>query len=75
MPYDRNAGDVILARGELEALCWSKDGLTDAEVGKQMGISGTEAMLRLRRAMTRLGCTSKYEAALRAIRLGLMKCD
>ena len=74
-PYDRGSDDIILARGELEALCWSKEGLTDVEVGKQMGISGTEAMLRLRRAMTRLGCASKYEAALRAIRLGLIQCD
>jgi len=64
-----------LASAELDALQWSIDGLTDAEVGEKMNISATEALLRLRRAMAKLGCASKYEAGLRAIRLGLISCD
>ena len=75
IPYERGGDAVVLARGELEALRWSADGLNDWEVGHRMSISATEVALRLRRAMLKLGCTSKYETALRAIRLGLLSCD
>jgi len=75
IPYERGADDQHLARSELEALRWSTDGLTNSEVGERMGISATEAMLRLRRAMAKLGCANKYETSLRAIRLGLIACN
>jgi len=75
LPYEGAKDDTRLAVAELDALRWSTDGLTNIEVGQKMGISATEAMLRLRRAMSKLGCASKYEAGLRAIRLGLIHCD
>jgi|SRR6516225_1950718 len=75
LPYDGAMDGSRLASAELDALQWSIDGLTDAEVGEKMNISATEALLRLRRAMAKLGCASKYEAGLRAIRLGLISCD
>lgn len=74
IPY-QHAGGAVLATSELDALRRSMDGLTDWEVGQAMGISETEVLLRLRRSMQKLGCTNKYEAALRAIRLGLVHCD
>ena len=58
----------------LDALRRSIDGLSNWEVGQAMGISETEVLLRLRRATTKLGCATKYEAALRAIKLGLVDC-
>lgn len=75
LPYEGARDNSRLAPAELEALRWSTDGLTDAEVGRKIGISATEAKLRLCRVMSKLGCASKYEAGLRAIRLGLIHCD
>lgn len=74
VPYDRSGDKATLARAELDALRWSIDGLSDWQIGQAMGISETEVMLRLRRAMFKLGCANKYETALRAIRIGLVEC-
>ncbi len=73
-PYEHGSDNSKLAKGELDALRWSMDGLSNWEVGREMGLSETEVMLRLRRSMTKLGCANKYELALRAIRLGLVNC-
>jgi len=75
LPYRQSSNAAVLATAELDALRRSMDGLTDWEVGEAMGISETEVLLRLRRATAKLGCATKYEAALRAIRLGLVTCD
>lgn len=75
LPYQGGKDASRLAAAEIEALRWSIDGLTDGQVGHKLCISPTEAMLRLRRAMAKLGCASKYEAGLRAIRMGLISCD
>jgi DNA-binding CsgD family transcriptional regulator len=74
LPYPRGPDEQTLAAGELDALRRSMDGLSDWEVGNAMSISETEVLLRLRRATTKLGCATRYEAALRAIRLGLVAC-
>lgn len=74
IPYQQTDG-ALLPNAELDALRRSMDGMSDWEIGRAMGISETEVLLRLRRAMHRLGCNNKYEAALRAIRLGLLHCD
>jgi DNA-binding CsgD family transcriptional regulator len=75
IPYDQGVNRTTLAKGELEALRWSMDGLSDWEVGRELAISETEVTLRLRRSMLNLRCANKYETALRAIRLGLIVCD
>ncbi len=75
IPYPLGADRHRPAPGELDALRRSMDGLSDWEVGHAMGISEKEVLLRLRRATAKLGCATKYEAALRAIRLGLVDCS
>ena len=76
LPYSRpSTREGTLAKAELDALRRSMDGLNNWEVGRAMAISETEVLLRLRRAIHKLGCTNKYEAALRAIRLGLVDCE
>ena len=75
VPYAGSRNEDAIAAGELDALRRSIDGLSDWEVGNAMGISETEVLLRVRRAMMKLGCATKYEAALRAIRLGLITCS
>jgi DNA-binding CsgD family transcriptional regulator len=75
IPYRHESDKASLAPGELDALRRSMDGLSNWEIGRAMSISETEVMLRLRRSMQKLGCTNKYETALRAIRLGLVHCS
>jgi DNA-binding CsgD family transcriptional regulator len=75
LPYDHSEDKTKLAKGEIDALRWNIDGLSNWEIGQAMSISETEVKLRLRRAMLKLGCNNKYEAALRAIRLGLVDCN
>ena len=75
LPYAEGRNESVIAAGELDALRRSIDGLSDWEVGNAMGISETEVLLRVRRAMMKLGCATKYEAGLRAIQLGLIACN
>jgi len=79
MPYNiggqDDAREIGLPVGELDALRRAMEGLSDWAIGQAMGISETEVLLRIRRATQRLGCTTRYEAALRAIRLGLVSCS
>ena len=75
VPYDPRPVSDRLAKSELDALRRSIDGLSDWQIGRAMGISETEVTLRMRRVATKLGCTTRYEAAIQAIRLGLVDCD
>ena len=58
---------------ELEALRWTMDGMTDAEIGTRLGLPEREITSRLRSAMHKLGCKTKYEAVLKAIKLRLIE--
>ena len=60
---------------ELEVLRWTMDGMTRWEVGAKMGLSEPEVARRLKRVLAKLGCTTTYEAVLRAIKLGLIECE
>ena len=60
---------------ELESLRWTMDGKTAKGVAAAMFTSEEVAVIRLSRAMNKLGCSSKYEAVLKAIRLGLIRCQ
>lgn len=75
LPSKLDSGNCwSLAGSELEALRWTMDGMTSWEVAGRMSISERHVTLLLRRAMQKLGCSSKYETGLRAIRLGLIEC-
>ncbi len=58
---------------ELEALHWTRAGKTAWEVGAILGISERTAVLHVNNAMRKLGCTSKHQAVLQALRLGLIR--
>ena len=57
---------------ELEALRWTMEGKTAWEVGAILGISERTAVLHVNNAMHKLQCTSKHQAVLKALRLGLI---
>jgi DNA-binding CsgD family transcriptional regulator len=57
---------------ELEALRWTMEGKTAWEVGAILGISERTAVLHVNNATHKLGCTSKHQAVLRALRQGLI---
>jgi len=57
---------------ELEALRWTMEGKTAWEVGAILGISERTAVLHVNNAMHKLGCVTKHQAVLKALRLGLI---
>ena len=72
--YDPPAHELSTpTREELEALRWTMDGMTDWEIGRKLGLSERDVTLRLQRVMHKLGCGTKYEAVLRAIKLRLIE--
>ena len=62
----------MLTPRELEALRWTMEGKTAWEVGAILGISERTAVLHVNNAMHKLGCASKHQAVLKALRLGLI---
>ncbi len=62
----------LLTPRELEALRWTMEGKTAWEVGAILGISERTAVLHVNNAMHKLGCASKHQAVLKALRLGLI---
>jgi DNA-binding CsgD family transcriptional regulator len=57
---------------ELEALRWTMDGKTAWEVGAVLGITERTAVMHVNNAMHKLGCATKHQAVLKALRLGLI---
>ncbi len=53
-------------------LRWTMDGKTAWEVGAILGISERTAVLHIQNSMQKLGATSKHQAVLKALRLGLI---
>ncbi|TMH35368.1 MAG: LuxR family transcriptional regulator [Betaproteobacteria bacterium] len=58
---------------ELESLRWTMEGKTAWEVGNILGISERTAVLHVNTATHKLGCVSKHQAVLKALRLGLLR--
>jgi DNA-binding CsgD family transcriptional regulator len=57
---------------ELEVLRWTMDGKIAREIGDLLGITERTAVVHLQGAMQKLGCNSKHQAVLKALRLGLI---
>lgn len=58
---------------ELEVLRWTMDGKTSKEVAAQLGNGERTTLWHLQNAMVKLGCNSKHQAVLKALRLGLIQ--
>ncbi len=74
LSYDPPAHELPSpTQGELEALRWTMDGMTSWEIGRKLDLSERDVTLRLQRLMHKLGCATKYEAGLKAIKMGLIE--
>lgn len=62
-----------LTRIEIESLRWSMDGKSAHDIAEIMNISDMHSNLHLTNAMRKLRCSTKYHAAIKAIRLGLFR--
>lgn len=71
-PLVNGADRPQLTPRELEALRWTMEGKTAWEVGAILGITERTAVLHVNNAMHKLECTSKHQAVLKALRLGLI---
>jgi DNA-binding CsgD family transcriptional regulator len=71
-PQVQKAEIPSLTPRELEALRWTMDGKTAWEVGVIMNTAERTAVMHLQNAMHKLGCVTKHQAVLKAIRYGLM---
>jgi DNA-binding CsgD family transcriptional regulator len=57
---------------ELEVLRWTMDGKTAREISDVLGITERTVVAHLQGSMQKLGCSSKHQAVLKALRLGLV---
>ena len=73
VPSDSQPERPALTPRELECLRWTMDGKTAWETGEVLGISERTAVLHLNNAMRKLGCVSKHQAVLKALRVGLIR--
>jgi DNA-binding CsgD family transcriptional regulator len=57
---------------ELDVLRWTMDGKTAKAIARQMNIGERTALWHIQNAMLKLGCNSRHQAVLKALRLGLI---
>ncbi len=72
-PSERTVEMPALTPRELEALRWTMEGKTAWELGTILGITERTAVLHVNNATHKLDCTSKHQAVLKALRLGLIR--
>lgn len=72
VPEVQQAERPGLTPRELESLRWTLEGKTAWEVGAVLGISERTVVFHVNNAMHKLGCVNKQQAALKALRLGLI---
>jgi DNA-binding CsgD family transcriptional regulator len=61
-----------LSKRELEVLRWTMEGHIAQQVGDRLGIAERTVNMHSRHAIKKLGCASKHQAVLKALRLGLI---
>lgn len=73
LPASSETDAPHLTPRELQCLHWTMEGKTAWEVGTILSISERTAVLHLNNAMHKMGCTTKHQAVLKALRLGLIR--
>ena len=72
VPLSQQPERPALTPRELETLRWTLEGKTAWEVGAVLGIGERTVVFHVNNAMHKLGCVNKQQAALKALRLGLI---
>lgn len=72
VPAVRHPERPNLTPRELDALRWTLEGKTAWEVGAVLGISERTVVFHVTNAMHKLDCVNKQQAAVKALRLGLI---
>jgi DNA-binding CsgD family transcriptional regulator len=73
VPATAQVDSPALTPRELECLRWTMDGKTAWEIGTILGIVERTVVLHVTSAMHKLGCVSKHQAVVKALRLGLIR--
>jgi DNA-binding CsgD family transcriptional regulator len=68
----RPRGPRPLTDREIEVLNWTSNGKTAWEVGRLLGISERTSVKHLQSAMSKLDCSTKLRAVVKALELGLL---
>ena len=63
----------LLTTVEIDALRWSMDAKGPGDIARIMRLPEHEVRVVLHSAMRKLDCPTKYQAVLKAIRLGLLQ--
>jgi len=71
-PASDQENPSLLTPRETEALRWTMDGKSASEVADALNISERTAVFHIQNAMKKLDCSSKHQAVLKAMRLGLL---
>ncbi len=58
---------------EIECLHWSMDGTSTSEIADILNISCSSVNLAISTAARKLGCATKYQAVIKAIRIGILR--
>ncbi|CAD5366815.1 LuxR family transcriptional regulator [Rubrivivax sp. A210] len=69
---ERESEAATLTPRERQVLQWTRDGKTAWEVGAILGMSENTVNFHLKNATSKLGVTSKHQAVLKAMNLGLI---
>jgi len=72
-PYPHQYSASLLTQRELEILGWLVHGAATGEMAAAMGISAATVRSHIKAAMSKLGVSSRLQAAARAISLGLVE--
>lgn len=72
-PHQQPDTEPALSPRELETLRWTMEGKTAWETGRILGISDHTVARHLQNAMRKLHAVNKHQAAVKALRLGLLK--
>jgi DNA-binding CsgD family transcriptional regulator len=60
---------------ECDLLRWSLDGHSSVELAKKTHTSQATIEFKLHRIMEKLSCSTRYEAILKALRVGAITCE
>jgi len=72
MPILSPESEAILTAREREVLCWTGEGKTSYEIGQILNIAERTVNFHVNNVLSKLACTNKVQAVVKAISMGLI---